>query len=603
MKSNTGSILSVNRGMNRSEEIFSVFAQNPFISLAVMCICSACIFMENGDGEISPFSLFAVFSLYLISSFTVIFILCRDCIKNNFNKYAYFGLSIIAGLTVLIYIAEIENNISFVFLFFVMTAFMLLFAFVKNNTLETKHIAGIIIFLGFALRLTYILYTTIYERQHDTSTFEQVGGHLDYISHFWNNLFSLPNKDATVMYTCQYYHPPLHHFIVGIFLNILKLFGYSDIKEVGACIQFVTLFYSSACMVLTYKLLKIFNISKVPLLLGLSVIAFHPTFLILAGSVNNDMLSVVLMLAAVLNTIYYYKNNTYSNIIKVALCVGLAMLSKMSGWMVAPAIAVVFIAVIIKQKNKRLDILKQWAVFAVICVPLGLFWSIRCWIKYGMPLGYVMKLDESIAMYLSDKYTFWQRLTDFSSFQFDSVYDQYGWYHCPYYEYNPTVALFKTSMFDEAQYSAPLDFWAVSLFLINIVLALVAVAAMIYVLISRKSMMDNIMKVFFTLLYAVPVVSYYIFCDQYPFTCTMNIRYAVMSIFTGAFFLSAMLNILMKNNVSALKNNTNKSGILILNNIAVYGTAAVIILFSFFAVVTYIMIGCVPPIYDGVVLI
>ena len=601
MSSTTGSVLTEHRGMSKLEEIFSVFAQHPFISLAVMCICSACIFMENGDRELSPFSLSAVFSVYLISAFSVTFILCRDCIKDKFNKYLIFGISTAAGLTVLIYIAEIKENISLVFLFFVITAFLLLFVFLRNYTIDTKHIAGIIILLGFGLRLTYILYTTVYERQHDNGTLGQVGGHLGYISSFWNDLFSLPKENAKEIY--QYYHPPLHHFTVGVFLNILKFFGYSDIKEVGECIQYVTLFYSSACMVLMYKLLRVFNISKVPLLLGLSVTAFHPTFLILAGSVNNDMLSILLMLAAALNTVYYYKNSTYANIIKIALCVGLAMLSKMSGWMVAPAIAVVFIAVMIKQKNKRLDIVKQWVVFGVICVPLGLVWSIRCLIKYDMPLGYVMKFDESIAMYLGNKYTFLQRLTDFSSFQFDSVYDQYGWYHCPYYEYNPTIALFKTSMFDEAQYSAPLDFWAVSLFLINIVLALVAVAAMIYVLISRKSMMDSIMKVFFTLLYAVPVVSYYIFCDQYPFTCTMNIRYAVMSIFTGAFFLSAMLNILMKNNVSALKNNTNKSGILILNNIAVYGTAAVIILFSFFAVVTYIMIGCVPPIYDGVVLI
>ena len=601
MSSTTGSVPTEHRGMSRLEEIFSVFAQHPFISLAVMCICSACIFMGNGDRELSPFSLSAVFSVYLISNFSVTFILCRDCIKDKFNKYLIFGISTAAGLTVLIYIAEIKENISLVFLFFVITAFLLLFVFLRNDTIDTKHIAGIIILLGFGLRLTYILYTTVYERQHDNGTLGQVGGHLGYISSFWNDLFSLPKENAKEIY--QYYHPPLHHFTVGVFLNILKFFGYSDIKEVGECIQYVTLFYSSACMLLMYKLLRVFNISKVPLLLGLSVTAFHPTFLILAGSVNNDMLSILLMLAAALNTVYYYKNSTYANIIKIALCVGLAMLSKMSGWMVAPAIAVVFIAVMIKQKNKRLDIVKQWVVFGVICVPLGLVWSIRCLIKYDMPLGYVMKFDESIAMYLGNKYTFLQRLTDFSSFQFDSVYDQYGWYHCPYYEYNPTIALFKTSMFDEAQYSAPLDFWAVSLFLINIVLALVAVAAMIYVLISRKSMMDSIMKVFFTLLYAVPVVSYYIFCDQYPFTCTMNIRYAVMSIFTGAFFLSAMLNILMKNNVSALKNNTNKSGILILNNIAVYGTAVVIILFSFFAVVTYIMIGCVPPIYDGVVLI
>ena len=120
--------------------------------------------------------------------------------------------------------------------------------------------------------------------------------------------------------------------------------------------------------------------------------------------------------------------------------------------------------------------------------------------------------------------------------------------------------------------------------------------------ISRKSIIDSIMKVFFLLLYAVPVISYYIFCDSYPFTCTMNIRYVVMSIFTGAFFLSAMLHMLISKG-SAYEENTAKSKTFILNNTLIYGTAAVIILFSAFSAVTYIMIGYVPPIYDGVVLV
>ena len=43
--------------------------------------------------------------------------------------------------------------------------------------------------------------------------------YLGYITHFWNDLFSLPEEN--VMEIPQYYHPPLHHFTVGLFSSFL----------------------------------------------------------------------------------------------------------------------------------------------------------------------------------------------------------------------------------------------------------------------------------------------------------------------------------------------------------------------------------------------
>lgn len=568
--------------------VFSVFSQHPFLLCLLATLASCGVFMNNNDTDLSSFSLFVLFVIYTVFSAVAVFFIAQKHYANDkLTQYSFFTVLVTLGLIVVFSCAAIQNNIIAVFGFALLLSVGLIVFLIKRQDLTVKSLSAVIIFLGFALRLTYILYTTIYERQHDNYSLGNVGGHLGYITNFWNTPFSLPQED--ILSISQYYHPPLHHFTVGLFLNCLKWLGFDNLNAVGECIQYLTMFYSTVCVILFYKILRFFRIDGLPLLLGLSVIAFHPTLIILSGSTNNDILCIMLMLGAVYHTLMYYQNSTLVNILKIALCVGFAMMSKMSGWMVAPAIAFVFIVVAIRQKNKIFSVIRQWTAFGVVCVPLGLWWSVRCFIQYDMPFGYVMRFNKTIAMYLGDTYTIWQRLTDFSPFQFESVYDQYRWYHCPYYEYNPTIGLFKTAMFDEAQYGSELQLWAVGLFWINVALAVIALVAMVYLLIIRKSLIDTTLKIFLWLLYAVSTASYYLFCLKYPFTCTMNIRYTVMSVFTGVIFLCFLLK--------ALKQ---KTGLLPKMVSAMVYTVAV--LFCIFSVVTYLKIGYIPAVYDGVVL-
>ena len=580
--------LSDNPKNSVSERIFSVFSQHPFLTLALMTLISCGIFMPSNDKNLSAFSLFVMFVLYATVSAVIVFMFAKEHYRNDsVTQYSVFTMMITLGLIMVFSCSGVENNIIAVFLIALLLSAGWIIFLIRQNSLTVKYLSAVIIFLGFALRLTYILYTTIYERQHDNYTLGGTWGHLGYITHFWDDLFSLPEEN--VMEVTQYYHPPLHHFTVGVFLNFLKWLGFENLKKIGECIQYLTMFYSTVCVVLFYKILRFFRIDGLPLLLGLSVIAFHPTLIILSGSVNNDMLSIMFMLGAVYHTLIYYRQPIMMNIIKIALCVGLAMMTKLSGWMVAPAIAFIFIVVLVREKDKKFLILRQWIIFGVICIPLGLWWSIRCYFEYDMPFGYVMRFRKTIAMFLGYKYTIWERLTDFSLFQFESVYDQYEWYHCPYYEYNPTIGLFKTAMFDEAQYGNELQLWAVSLFWVNIALALIAVAAMIYLIVVRKSLIDIPLKVFLWLLYGVSTISYYLFCLKYPFTCTMNIRYTVMSVFTGVIFLAILLQSLKSVSTRPKK----VISVLI---------SLVMVIFCLLSVVVYLKIGYIQAVYDGVVL-
>lgn len=566
-------------------EIEDTVCKHPFITLAIMCLISLCMFTGSTDTAISPVSFMSIFAVYTL----VVFVILKNSKIDIMSKNSFFICSVLLGLAFIISFASTENNTISVFILATVISIFIFGVWLKTGNINTRRIAIIIIFLGFALRLTYILYTTVYERQHDNGNFGG-SGHLAYIEFFWHNPLSLPSGDIRLM--GQFYHPPLHHFLEGTFLNIFKNLGVTEIEHICEVTQYLTMFYSCICMVIMYKILRFFNIKGFALIAGLSIIAFHPTFIIMSGSINNDILSITFMMASVLNTLYYYKNPTYGNILKVAVCVGCAMMSKLSGWMVAPAIAFIFIIVLIKKRKNILHMLSQWIVFGLVCAPLALWWQIRNLINYNIPINYVWQVSPDVAMNVESKGLF-TRFFDFSSFQFNSVYDQYGWYNCPYYEYNPTIGLFKTSLFDEAQYTSRLDFFAVSLFWINVTLAVLAILAMVYMLIKKTNIIDKIMKIFLLLLYIVPVVSYYIFCVAYPYTCTMNIRYMVMSIVIGALFISISLQDIKDNSKVDGEIKTAKKTVMIFITILVS-------LFCILSIITYVMIGVVPAIYDGI---
>lgn len=143
-----------------------------------------------------------------------------------------------------------------------------------------------------------------------------------------------------------------------------------------------------------------------------------------------------------------------------------------------------------------------------------------------------------------------ERIFDFSAGQFANVGDQFVTYGASYNEYNPLVALFKTSMFDELINTAnypKIAVFNIILFWSAVVIGIFGFVAMIYAFCKKKnSALNNVQKIFVALIYVVFFASYYIFCFQFPFVCTENIRYAVPLIIIGAFFVGLAVQYLGK---------------------------------------------------------
>ena len=181
----------------------------------------------------------------------------------------------------------------------------------------------------------------------------------------------------------------------------------------------------------------------------------------------------------------------------------------------------------------------------MISFPLGLGYQIRNFVKFGVPITYVQELSKNIDQYLGEG-NFWSRITDFSFYQFESVFLAWEWNeNVGYNETNPLIALMKTAMFEESiregtfPIGSFLGFIAAALFWVSIVIAIVAFIAMIIVII-RKCAMNVYEKVLCGSFWLVTMVSYYKMAYDYPFVCTISFRYVTPVIILGVIFLGVL---------------------------------------------------------------
>ena len=111
-------------------------------------------------------------------------------------------------------------------------------------------------------------------------------GHISYYNKIYQT-GKLPNDNNG-----QFYHPPLNYIIGAGFFKIQEKIGIEN-SQAKENLQILTLIYSSVILITLCLILNKLNIKKIYKLIILLVMAVHPTFIILSGSVNNDCLSIM----------------------------------------------------------------------------------------------------------------------------------------------------------------------------------------------------------------------------------------------------------------------------------------------------------------------
>lgn len=453
-----------------------------------------------------------------------------------------------------------------------------------EKKLTTQNAVILLIAAGFVLRLNYVIYTPLSEtsriRQHDLYDWGGERGHSAYIEHFYNNGFTLPDFDPTSK--AQFYHPPLHHLLAAMWMRILTTFGMGYSRAIGS-IQFLTLFYSSCCMIVCERIFTKLRLNGAGKIIAMSIVAFHPTFILLAGSVNNDILSILFTLLSVYTALRWYDDPTTKNILYIALSIGLGMSTKLSAAVVAIPIALLFLLKLIEEKKKIYDNILQYCIFGVVCIPLGLWFSIRNAVRFKIPFTYVAKMSETSDQYVGDR-TISERLFELAE-PLKNVFINRISTGGDYYEYNLVAAIFKSSLFGEYNFANTNESITGAcrfLLVFNIILILLSVAALVYYIIKGGEQTSKNPRIFI-IFYQIFLFIYYIkFCFDFPHDCSMDYRYIVPTCVMGAFFIGSFVQ-LLSNKLSA----KNKNAALGLK----YCVGSLAALFCLGSSIVYIMLG------------
>lgn len=452
----------------------------------------------------------------------------------------YYLITIIFFIFIYIIQPIIENHIKIITIVSILLVVGIYYAAkqIKKLRINYKDIVLIIMILGILIRVMYIIYTPITERQHDVYSINDQG-HLGYIYTIYQT-GKLPDTNSI-----QFYHPPLFHLIAAGWLKVNDLFNVGLDRSIEG-IQIITAIFSSLIMLVAYRIVEKIEIRNIYKILIMVVMAFHPTFIILAGSINNDVLMILLSFYIILYLIKWNDDPNIKNTIILAIITGCAVMTKVSGAIMAVPIMYTFIKRIFEvykvEKKNLLRLFGKFLLFGVISLPLGLWHPMRNLIMFNQKIGWVLLPAEGLYV---GQYSIFER---FLSISFKELFD-YTYCAIPV-DHNIFSYIVKTSILGEFTYNNGIDVY-VSLFkIINLIIISITIICIFILLkkikkISNNSFVTKILLITFF----INIVSYYHFNIQYPYICTMDFRYIVPTIFTGIVTVCVVLDEFIKNDI------------------------------------------------------
>ncbi len=211
------------------------------------------------------------------------------------------------------------------------------------------------------------------------------GRHINYIMQLYT-YGSLPSKIIG-----QFYHPPLHHFIIAMSLKVMDIFSESASFKFES-MQFVTLIYSIIILITLYKILEELNLSSKNKILPMLMFACYPLYIYLSGSINNDELVTMFALICLLYLMKWKKEQSFKNTIIIASTIGLGLMTKSSMYvMIIPAVYVYFkvLGEYVSSDKKAGKLLLELLIFTIIAVVLGFWFQIRSYMNGLDTLGII----------------------------------------------------------------------------------------------------------------------------------------------------------------------------------------------------------------------
>ncbi len=411
-------------------------------------------------------------------------------------------------------------------------AFLLIKRIPKRNGISAETVVTVLIIAGIIMRVGYMLYTPFAVRDYDVSTLEG-SGHFAYMYRLYSQ-GALPAS-----YDYQFYHPPFQHFVQALVVRVFALFQpQRELIAVFEAAKIVPCFASCALLWVCRSLCGELGMPRRARTAAIAVLAFHPAFYQLSARVNNDALTVFFFMVSVLYTVRWYRAPGMKHMLLIALSIGLSMMTKLSGGLAALFTAPVFLAVLIKgwRERRTKKLIGQFAAFAAVCAPLGLWYSVRNYVLFGQPFGYVVRFADNSWLYCGDQ----SAVSRFLSFPLEQLF--HPLYCSSGEDCNIWLYVLKSSLFGEFSFQGN-DWAAAALVILNLALILASLAAMVYVL-TRCREAEGFARWGLLWIWLVQMGAFLIFNIRYPFGCTMDFRYIMPAAVTGALYLGIALDAL-----------------------------------------------------------
>ncbi len=387
----------------------------------------------------------------------------------------------------------------------------------------------LILYVGMVMRIGYALYTPTALRPHDFYGVDiNSAGHAGYILNLFVN-FSLPPNN-----TAQFSQPPLFYALSAGIMKIYQwLWGVDDVNLLIEASRLTSCLAACGSLAVVYQIGRELKLNRNGMVVLTGVTAFLPVHYLTGGCANPDALSVFFLFAIVWYTIRWFHTQTLHNTVLLALWFGLGLMTKFTVAVSALPTGLLMLYVLWRQKDsaKRKRLFKLLLVFLLIAIPLGLWHAVRNAVLYGQKLGGVFELSKDTYVYIGQL----------------SMSYRYGWLSIHHF-YSPLfitdvvtpnfwIILFKTAVFGEYVYD--IDKFAPMLLLISnyalVLLSLVSMSIKAWRAVGKQ----QIPWIFLALTWLSAFLAYFLFTVRYPFWCSMDYRYAIVTSLTGALFLAA----------------------------------------------------------------
>ena len=193
--------------------------------------------------------------------------------------------------------------------------------------------------------------------------------HMNYIMYLYN-YNKLPSFNEIIG---QFYHPPLHHFIMATWLKVADVFSNVSSLKLES-LQYVTILYSIIILIALYKILEQLEIKEKYKVIPMLLFSFYPLYIYLSGCINNDELVSMFCILSFLYLLKWEKSPNIKNAILIAIFIGLGLMTKTSAIvMIIPAIYIYF--KVFKQytkENKNIKkLILELIIFCIIIILLG----------------------------------------------------------------------------------------------------------------------------------------------------------------------------------------------------------------------------------------